>query len=43
MVSITSITISGHYDMSMNAMTFHICTSNSKKLKGRTESYYILF
>ena len=33
------INISRHYDVvSMNAMNFHTCTLNPKKLKGRTES-----
>ena len=37
------ITISGHYVVWLNAMPFHLlCTLNSKKLKGRTESYFIL-
>ena len=39
----TGINISGHYVVSINAITFHICTLNSKNLKGRTESYFILF
>ena len=38
-----SINSSGHYVVSINAMIFHICTLNSKKLKGRTELYVILF
>ena len=37
------IHISGHYVASINAMPFHICTLNYKKLKGRTESYFIFF
>ena len=37
------IQISGLYVVSINAMPFHICALNSKKLKGRTESYIILF
>ena len=37
------INISGHYVVSINAMPFHRCTLNSKKLKGRTDSYFILF
>ena len=41
MASRTNINIYGHYFVSINAMLFHICTLNSKKLKGRTESYLI--
>ena len=38
------IHISGHYVVSTkNAMTFHICTLISEKLKGRTKSCFILF
>ena len=37
------IHISGHYVVSINAMPFHIRTLNSEKLKGRTESYVIVF
>ena len=37
------ILISGHCVVSINAMAFHVCTLSSKKLKGRTESYFILF
>ena len=43
MASRKGIHFSGHYVVSINAMPFHICTSNSKKLKGRTESYFVLF
>ena len=42
MASRTDIYISGHYAVSINAMPFHICTFNSKKLRGRIESYFIL-
>ena len=41
MASRTNINIHGYYFESINAMLFHICTLNSKKLKGRTESYLI--
>ena len=40
------INISAHYDVSINAICFFIyvlCTEYSKKLKGRTESYFLLF
>ena len=37
------IHISGHYVVSINAMPFRLCTLNSKKLKGRTEPWLILF
>ena len=43
MVTKKGINISGHYVVSMNAMPFHICTLISKKMKGRTEWYFILF
>ena len=44
MVSRTDTNISRHYVVSINAMPFHIiCTLNSEKLKGLTESYFILF
>ena len=43
MASRKSIHISGHYVVWINAMTFHIYTLCSKKIKGRTESYFILF
>ena len=43
MASRMSINISEHYVVSINATPFHICTLNSKKLKGRTESYLPLF
>ena len=32
-----------HYVVSINSMTFYICTLNSKNLKGRTKSYYVVF
>ena len=38
-----SINNSGHYVVSINSMPFHICNLNSKKTKGRAESYYIYF
>ena len=38
-----SINISGHCVVSINAIPFHVCTLNSKQLKGRTESYFIWF
>ena len=38
MASRTGINISGHYGVSINVVPFYICTLNSKKLKGRTES-----
>ena len=37
------INIIGHYVVSISVMPFNICTLSSKKLKGRTESYFILF
>ena len=37
------INISGHYVVSINSIIFHVYTLNSKKMKGRTESYFILF
>ena len=43
MTSRKGINIVGHYVVSINVMPFNICTLNSKKLKGRTESYFILF
>ena len=43
MASRKGINISGHYVASINTMHFHIRTLNSKKLKGRPESYFILF
>ena len=43
MASRKGINISGHDVVSISAMLFHICTLNSKKLKGRTESYFIMF
>ena len=33
--------ISGDYVVSINDMVFHTCTLNSKKLEGRTKSYFI--
>ena len=33
--------ISEHYVISINAINFHVCTLSSKKLKDRTESYFI--
>ena len=42
MASKTGINICGLYVVSINAMPFHISTLNSKNLKGRTESYFIL-
>ena len=35
--------ISKHYVVSINAMPFHICTLNSKRLKGRIESCCLSF
>ena len=44
MASRSGINISRHYVVSINALPFHIiCTLNSEKLKGQTESYFILF
>ena len=43
MASRMGINISGHYVASINAMPFHACTLKSKKLKDRTESYFMLF
>ena len=37
------IHISGHYFVPIDVMPFHMCTLNSKKMEGRTESYFILF
>ena len=44
MASRKGISISGRYVVSINYMHFHkfIYTFNSKKLKGRTELYFIL-
>ena len=42
MASRKGIHISGHYVVSINAMPFHICTLIFSKMKGRTESYFIL-
>ena len=42
MASRTGINISGHNAVSTNALAFLISTLNSKKLKGRTELYFIL-
>ena len=43
MVSRKGINISRHYVISVNTMYFHICSLNSKIMKGRAESYFILF
>ena len=44
MASRKDINISEHYVVSINAYAFsYICTSYSKKMKGRAESYFILF
>ena len=43
MATRNSINISGHYVASINVMPFHICTLTSQNVKGRTESYFILF
>ena len=43
MASRKGIIISGQYVVSINAIPFHTYTSNFKKLKGRTESYFVLF
>ena len=43
MASRKSINVSGQYVVSINAMYFHVCIWNSKKLKDRTESCFILF
>ena len=43
MASRKSANISGHYIVWINVMPFRICTLDSKKMKGRTESYFILF
>ena len=43
MASKKSINIFGHYVVSINATSFHICTLNSKQMKGRTGSCFILF
>ena len=40
MASKKGIDISEHHVVSIDAMPFHLCTSNFKKLKGRTESYF---
>ena len=39
MVRRTSIYISGHYVASINALAFHICTLNSKKISDRIVVY----
>ena len=43
MASRTGIHIFGHYRLSINTIPFHICSLNSKKRKGRAESYFTLF
>ena len=43
MVTRKSIDISGHYVVSINAMPFYICTLNTEKMKGWTESYLYCF
>ena len=43
MASRKGVHISGHYMVSINAMPFHTCTLNSKKMEDRTESYLIMF
>ena len=43
MASRTGKNISGHYIVLISTMSFHICALSSKNLKGRTESYLILF
>ena len=43
MASRTGKNISGHYIVLISTMSFHMCTLSSKNLKGRTESYLILF
>ena len=43
MASKKGINISGHYVVPINAMSYHIYTLNSKKMKCRAESYFILF
>ena len=40
MASKTGINISGHYVVLIISMRFHICILDSKKMKGRTESYF---
>ena len=42
MASRKGINISGRYVVLINAMPLHICTLNSIKLKGWTESYFVL-
>ena len=43
MVAIKGLKISGHYVLPINAVPFHICILNSKKNRGRTKSYFVLF
>ena len=43
MVTIKGIKSSGHYVVPINAVPFHICILNSKKIRGRTKSYFVLF
>ena len=45
MASRKGIYIYGYYVVLINtrSIPFYTCTLNSKKLKGRTESYFILF
>ena len=43
MASRTSINISGHYVVSVNAMHFHICTLNPKNEKSTRIVFYMVF
>ena len=43
MVTIKGINKSGHYVVPINAVPFHIFILNSKKFRGRTKSYFVLF
>ena len=43
MASRKGMNISGHYVASINTIHVYIRTLNSKKLKGRTESYFRLY
>ena len=43
MVAIKGLNISGHYILPINTVPFHICILNSKKSRGRTKSYFVLF
>ena len=43
MASKKGIQISGHYVVSTKVLPFHVYTLSSKKLKDRTESYFIMF